>query len=335
MLKIKKLHNIHFKKSGILISLGIISAGLFLYFYVPLFVIEIKNPFIEIARTYVLKEKKLKINKEEVTPIQWKGANKVLLSGNFYPARQQPAQASIILVHGIRSQKEVWDTTARWLQQKGFNAITIDLRAHGNSQGSYCTYGYYEKEDISKLVDFLISNYKLKTPIGIWGHSLGGAISLQALAIDNRLQFGIIESAYANFEKITKDYSDYYLSFHLDPLNKFVIERAGEMACFNPEDINPETYCNQIHQPVLLLHGKNDQKINYKNALKNFEALKSENKKLILIEQGHHTDILLKGGEKIKTEILNFLKENTTRNPSLTISAFDQNSDHIYYNNLI
>jgi len=328
----KKFHLKKIKKASLLTGILLLTGAFFLYFYVPLLVIEIKNPLIDLARTYVLKEKPVELkNQKQFTEIHWKGTGKIDLTANLYLTSATRAKATVILVHGIRSQKEVWHPTAVWLQQNGYNAVAIDLRAHGQSQGRYCTYGYYEKKDIRNLLNVLSNKYQINTPFGIWGHSLGGAISLQALAIEPRLEFGIIESAYADFEQITEDYSEYYLSFHFAPLNEFVVERAAEIASFNPEEINPEDNCRKIKQPVLLIHGKADAKINYQNALKNFKALQSDNKQLILIENAHHTDIEQKGGEKLKKQILKFIDENID---SKTISYLDQNSGHTGYSNL-
>jgi len=42
--------------------------------------------------------------------------------------------------------------------------ILVDSRAHGQSEGEYCTYGFYERDDISKIIDFI----QTKQPLPIY-----------------------------------------------------------------------------------------------------------------------------------------------------------------------
>ena len=59
-------------------------------------------------------------------------------------------------------------TAIAYAKEQGYSSIAIDLRAHGRSEGEYCTYGYYEKEDIAQIIsDYL--RYNPDAKIGIWG----------------------------------------------------------------------------------------------------------------------------------------------------------------------
>ncbi len=305
-----------FNKRFLSKGLGVISAVLLLlatliYFYAPLFIIEIKNPVIETARTCLTSEHiEQKTDNKNLINFYWQGTGEVELNADLYFAMRQPAKATLILLHGIRSHKETWQNIVRYLQQQGFNAVTVDLRAHGNSKGEYCTFGYYEKQDISALIDVLQKRFHIHTPIGIWGHSLGGAIAVQCLAVDKRIQFGIVESAYADFAQITQKYSKDYLSFEATSFNEFLLERAGEIARFNPTEVNPQDYAFFITQPVLLLHGTEDKKINPANSQKIFEALRSSHKEIIQIENANHYDIWQKGGKKLHKKIVDFIEKS-------------------------
>jgi len=69
----------------------------------------------------------------------------------------------------------------------------------------YSTYGYHEKNDISLIIDE-IKKKQPNTKLGIWGNSLGGAIALQAIEKDKRLEFRIIESTFTDLNQIVYDY---------------------------------------------------------------------------------------------------------------------------------
>ena len=104
----------------------------------------------------------------------------LILRGYFIHALTEP-KATIILLHGISSNKENWLGYARLLADNGFNSVVYDQRAHGKSGGTFCTFGFYEKFDVSKIVDNLHGRQGF-VPVGIQGASLGGAVALVASA---------------------------------------------------------------------------------------------------------------------------------------------------------
>ena len=60
--------------------------------------------------------------------------------------------------------------------------IAYDSRAHGDSQGDACTYGFFEKEDLHRVIDTLGPG-----PVVLIGTSLGAAVALQEAADDRRV----------------------------------------------------------------------------------------------------------------------------------------------------
>ena len=281
----------------------------FIHYYVPLFVVEIHNPVIKTARVTLYNKSKdlMHHTHPSVRPISYYSSDSLLLKANIFPAEVQPAKANIILVHGIRSSKESFTSVALWLNTLGYNAIAVDLRAHGESQGQYCTFGYYEKQDISQLIDYLQEKQHLQGNFGIWGHSLGGAVSLQALAIDKRLKFGIIESTYADFSTISKDYGKHFIGFEPEMLNDYVLQRAGTIAHFPIDQVDPVDFAKRIQQPVLMIHGDHDHQINFAYGQQVYKRLSSNNKDFILVKNAGHNNLHKIGGQKLLNQINSFL----------------------------
>jgi len=284
-----------------------------MYFYAPKFVVEIKNPFIETARTafYDTPKKNIVKTTSDFKKIYFKTDDNLLLTANMY-FTQKPLIANIILVHGIRSNKEKFLPVINLLTQNGYNAIALDLRAHGASEGQFCTFGYKEKDDISRLITYLHDSQDVKGKIGIWAHSLGSAISLQAMANDDRIQFAVLESPYANYKQIMGDYSSYFLHLDAPFINDFLLSRSGEMADFCPKEINPIDIVNKIQQPILLVHGLDDKKINPKNSQLIYDKLPTNNKELLLIKKASHSNIWQVGGKKYFQKVIGFFNKQTT-----------------------
>ncbi len=289
----------------------LIGAGSFLsslYAYAPYFVVEVKNPFIMTAKEWIEEPVRPVIQNNQKN-LMIPGYENTALSIRITYSQKQPAKGSIILLHGIRSDKNSLIAQENYFSRQGFNTIAMDLRGHGNSQGEYCTYGFKEKKDVSALIDFILKKTDLQTPIGIFGHSLGGAVALQALAYDKRLEFGIIESSYSDFSKITSDYNDYYAGFSAELWTQDLLERSGKIAGFDPQKINPAESCKKITQAVFIAHGTEDQKVNPKYAKINFINLSSKKKVFYPVEKAHHNDVWETGGKAYHQAILHFIDQ--------------------------
>ncbi|MGB0430350.1 MAG: alpha/beta hydrolase, partial [Bacteroidia bacterium] len=188
----------------------------------------------------------------EFDSISYNGFENLNLQAYYIPTTADSSTSTIIMVHGIRAYKEHFLSIAHDVAAKGHNLVLVDLRGHGDSDGTFCTFGVKEKYDIKALVDVIIDKYAAKN-IGIWGQSLGGAVAMQTLAIDQRIKFGIIESTFSNFEKVAHDYIKRMAPFLPEWYRNFMIWRGEQMADIKASDANPMDAAKSINQPVLLI----------------------------------------------------------------------------------
>ncbi len=241
----------------------------------------------------------------EVIHIQSKDGLK--LEGLFCASNTDSIAGTVIFIHGIGGKKEHFLPMAYEIAQHGFQSLLIDLRTHGNSEGDYITYGFYETQDISDFIT-LVSSQKELGKLGIWGQSLGGAISLQMLAKDKRIEFGIIESTYCTFDEVIHDYAKRMFGISFGYLTDYVIWRAQSVGSFEKTNINPEESCKNITQPVLYVHGTADDRIDVAYGKRNFEAIASSDKELVLVEGANHVNVWETGGEAYLNRCITFLK---------------------------
>ncbi len=166
-------------------------------------------------------------------------------------------RGTVLLIHGKSGCKERYFNLQLDLATIGVRTIAIDMRAHGRSEGGYATYGYHEKDDVASIVDQLREEPGGDLPIGILGKSMGGAIALQALATTDELDFGIIEETFADFPDVTETYAE-RLFYGLLPqwMTDYSLQRAGEVAGFDPAAVSPELAAENITVPILMSHGK-------------------------------------------------------------------------------
>lgn len=231
------------------------------------------------------------------------------LSAAFRPSNLSETQLVVIFVHGIGGKKEHFMGMADWLAHQGFASVVFDGRAHGQSGGRYCTFGYKEKQDIKVIVNWIREKLP-QAKIGIWGNSLGGAIALQSLAIEPHLTFGIVQSTFADLEQIVFDYRNRILQgFGSRSISDRALKRAGWIAGFNPRSVCPAQVASQLEQPILLIHGEQDKNISVANGEQIYKALPTTNKQFIKVPGADHFDVFAKGGARLHDELIYFLAQ--------------------------
>ena len=283
--------------------------ALFLFFHtlLPRFVIEMNNPVLKTGRTLFRPAPEHSPTQDMLTTFM--GFEGVDITANIKEPADGNRRGSILLIHGIAGNYRHYDVVVPKLNALGFQTIAVNLRSHGSSTGNFCTYGVKEKHDLKLVIDSLQSSGLCSDNLGIWGHSLGGAVSLQALAQEERLQFGIVESTFSDFLTILKAYQEDYIGFEFEAMANYLSQRACSLADFTAEAASPKNIAGEIKQPILLVHGDADMKIDVEHASINFEALGSPDKRLHIEAGAGHDNLWQVGGEAYWDLVSGFILE--------------------------
>lgn len=191
----------------------------------------------------------------------------------------------------------------------GYNALLYDSRGHGESGGTFCTFGFYERRDCSRCLDKALKMYGASElgPVAIYGNSFGGAVALQAMAIDPRFRCGVVESTFATLREITRDYESQFSGVRMDSLTDAVVERAGVLAHFPPADVRPEDAARDIVRPVLLIHGTADTTISFHYGERIFRNLAAPGSEWYPVTGADHGNLWKVGGDAYRTRVLDFI----------------------------
>ena len=95
----------------------------------------------------------------------------------FTPSR--PNTHSILLLHGITSNRASMTGTARLFLEAGYRTLAVDLRAHGDSDGDFGISSPREADDVRRWIAWL----RTGSPDGCvyaFGSSLGAGLAVQA-----------------------------------------------------------------------------------------------------------------------------------------------------------
>ena len=87
------------------------------------------------------------------------------------------SRGTLVVLHGVADTRLSTAPIVERYLARGFDVIAYDSRAHGESGGDTCTYGFYEKRDLQRIVDALPAG-----PVVLIGNSLGAAVAIQGAA---------------------------------------------------------------------------------------------------------------------------------------------------------
>jgi uncharacterized protein len=104
--------------------------------------------------------------------------------------------AGVVMMHGAGSTRSSVLDQAAVLVDRGYAAVLIDARGHGDSDGTAMDFGWYGDADIAAGTAFLASRIEIDPHrIGVVGFSMGGEEAIGAAATDPRIRAVVAEGA--------------------------------------------------------------------------------------------------------------------------------------------
>lgn len=196
-------------------------------------------------------------------------------------------RATLVYLHGIADNRASSAGIIERFTARGFDVVAYDSRAHGQSGGAACTYGYLEKQDLRRVLDRVEPG-----PVVLVGTSLGAAVALQSGAIDSRITAIVAAETFSDLRTVANERAPFFFSRSIIARAFDVAEEQGR---FRAADISPAEAAKQITVPVLLIHGAADIDTPPAHSQRVFDALRGP-KRLILVPGARHNESL-RGGE--------------------------------------
>ncbi|MGA9117482.1 MAG: alpha/beta fold hydrolase [Bacteroidota bacterium] len=216
------------------------------------------------------------------------------------------ARGTVIYLHGVSECKIVGLPVAALLYRRGYNVFLYDARRHGDSGGSYCTYGFYERHDAGRVMDYLSAREDFPLGrIGLFGSSMGAAVALQVAACDARVAAVIAESGFATLHTIFDDYQKRVIRLPWHYLRNIVIRRSEYIAHFKAAAVSPLAAVEKITVPLFILHGTADTLIRPEYSAQVYARARPP-KELWLIPGARHDNIAQVGGTEYAERVAAF-----------------------------
>ena len=175
----------------------------------------------------------------------------------FLKAPARP-RGTVLVIHGLCDSKVSYLGVARRLNEKGYDVVLPDLRAHGRSGGQYVTYGALEKRDLLHVMDALLKDKAVAEPVYAFGVSVGGSVAIEYAAIDPRVKGVLAYAPAKDMPSLARRFLARNAILLDDQEMVKVVARAGQMAHFQPQEASAVEAAKALRCPLMLSHGAMD-----------------------------------------------------------------------------
>lgn len=213
---------------------------------------------------------------------------------------------TVILLHGIKSNKLSLSSRALIYDSLGFNIIMLDSRGHGESESLPISFGWNESKDLISVIEN-IKNQGFNKII-IHGLSLGAATGFYTLAGRELAQAFISESCYLDLKSA---FYNRMPDFPFKEIIYYPLIWFSEIKFGAPiNELSPLEKAKNINAPTLFMYGDKEEVLPKNESEQLFYQLGTDKKKKIIFENADHVDFFNHSPDLYKKELSLFLKQH-------------------------
>ena len=211
-----------------------------------------------------------------------------------------------LLVHGYGGSHYDTYSYAKIFEERGYDILAVDLRAHGESEGDYLTMGLYEHYDVIKWIEKMLElkrNYK----IVLFGVSMGASTVCMTLGenLPNNVICAIEDCGYDNanneFKHVyskTKFIKLFYRIFY-----NYTLKSRG----IDLKKIDAVEKLKKSKLPILFIHGEKDDFVPTAMVYNLYDAVPESRRDIYIAKDATHTKSIDVSEKEYKRRLDRFL----------------------------
>jgi pimeloyl-ACP methyl ester carboxylesterase len=244
--------------------------------------------------------------------IAFKTRDGLELKGWFIPSPTGD-ERTLIMCHGWGDNKgELLKQTYFLNETAGFNLMYFDFRSHGESEGEITTIGGLETIDFDAAAVWLrAAKPSLAGRVGVFGLSMGAAVTVASLPQHPDLRCAVVESPYSDYRGVVTRWAWNNMRVPYYPLiaiSMWILRRRvgdPKVDSFNPV----EAAGHIAPRPLFVIGGEKDNLMPEDDVRRVFDAAR-EPKQLWIVPGAYHAKCREAAGVEYETRVAGFFKRN-------------------------
>ena len=225
----------------------------------------------------------------------------------FDEEREKIILPCVIYLHGNSSSRCEAYAEVKYLLPKNICLFSFDFCGCGKSEGDYISLGYYEKDDVKCIIEYLQKSKKVGK-IALWGRSMGAVTAIMyASEHPEDISALVLDSGFYSLKKLIYELVKSKVNlpdFLIEQVLKKVKETIKEKAGFQLEHLETFLYAKNCKTPAFFCHGEDDNFVNQDHCKNLFNDYQGE-KKMKIVKGKHNTA----RPKDLKVEIVSFLEK--------------------------
>ena len=231
-----------------------------------------------------------------------------------YDVYDAPSSSAVLIVPGFwRDRRHAsMVSLAHFVNAMGYRAVVIDVRGHGDSEGTY-GFNLNEHHDVAAVAKDLLARAATISNLTLIGFSYGGAIAISTVARDDLpVSSLLLISPVADFKMIAPRLNPFTIHRHIAfsqalrrPRFTWTIRRAAKLRALDDID--------RVRVPVCFIHVKNDWLIGHSHSVALFDSANEPKELHVLdIEGNYHADRIFNvASDSVEPIVRDFITRHT------------------------
>ena len=222
---------------------------------------------------------------EDITITSFDGLK---LCGSYY--EYKPGAITELLFHGYKgcAERDLSGGVERCFRL-GRNALIINQRASGPSEGRVISFGVNEHRDCLSWIDYATKRFGKETKLVITGVSMGAATVMLAAGCDlpDNVVCVLADCGYTSQREIISKVID-EMKLPSKLLYPFVKLGARIYGGFNLDEVTPIEAMEKCRLPIIFIHGDTDDFVPANMSQRLYDKCVSDKKSLVFIKNAGH-----------------------------------------------
>lgn len=229
------------------------------------------------------------------------------LHATWFP--QEECKKIVICFHGYTSRgMNDYTGLSSYYLPHGYSMLLVDERAHGESEGTYIGFGFLDRMDALKWIDWVLETCGEDVRILLHGTSMGGATVLMTsgLNLPEQVKGIISDCAFTSPKEVFTHVLLTMIHLPAFPIMQISDVINRKRAGYGLDDCNAAREVQKATVPILFIHGSADTFVPCSMCDTIYENCTSPKKKLS-VEGAAHAESFYKDTEAYENAMTEFL----------------------------